>query len=199
MKHLYFIRAATAKHCWDIYDANTDVWVFGDVAGYRYMRSCLRRAQGSSRNLRLHKFDPRSHSMRVIVVPAARIPMRAPRLKAIERIVFIESRPEMELVIYGNRAGYDRLSAAFERMIAGGSDGPHDHEHVDDNLLVPRSVYLNIRGPLSRWSRSRLGSYAQMVYQRQPTHLPPGIEYLTAEVWPYEEINPRRSRALSLR
>jgi len=44
--------------------------------------------------------------MRAVITPAATKPSKSPRIKILERIVFRTARPQMELVIHGNRAGY---------------------------------------------------------------------------------------------
>lgn len=199
-KQLRFIRLSVCSECPDYFEKTTDVWVFGDVAGYRYFQSCLERAKGARRNIHV-QVTPRSNSMRVVIVPPADKPTRQARLKLIERIVCAGRKPEMELVIYGNGRGYDFLASCFEREIGEGVDDLWSHTHVDsaDRELVQRSVSLNIRGPLLHWSKSRLGDHVDMVYKRAPTYLPDEAKHWNARSDPYEEIDPRWSTSLRLK
>lgn len=199
-RQLRFIRLSACWACPDYFEETTDVWVFGDIAGYRYFQTCLERAKGARCNVHV-QVTPRSNSMRVVIVPAAGKPPRQTRLKLIERIVCAGSKPEMELVIYGNARGYDFLASRFEREIGEGVDDPCSHTHVDrDNPeLVQRSVSLNIRGPLLHWSKNKLGDHVDMAYKRAPTYLPDEAKHWDARSDPYEEIDPDRSSFLRLR
>lgn len=150
---LYFIRQTTMydpETCFEIW---TDIWVFGDIRGYSYVRTAILNAKGASKPLRLDAIPHHSHSMRVLVLPADRGTSVRPRVKLIERLIWDRDRLNMELVIYGNRPGYDRLAAVFQHSIDN-PDDPSEHQHLDDapvrgRWIVPRSVSLNVRNPLS--------------------------------------------------
>ena len=198
-RELRFIRQKCMWSCSDYYETITDVWVFGDVAGYRYFQDCLRTAGKAKNNLHV-QVAPKSNSMRVLVVPPADRPAKTPRLRMVERIVLAEREPEMELVIYGNAAGYEFLADCFECELESGVDNPYSHTHVDQNCpqLVQRSISLNIRGPLLRWNKKALRDWANVALTRQQTYLPvEATRYANpGEIFEYEEIEPRSYPAL---
>ena len=198
---LHLIRNEMAYEAPEFYEAKTDVWVFGDVAGYRYLVRRLEAASNSRKNIHLIHCSKPGNGMRVVLLPAATKP-RSARLRLVERIVFLTDTPEMELVIRANRAGYQRLAAIVEDIAKCGIDNPMDHRHVDDmedRWVVKRSVALNIRGPVRKWSKKALGDCGHFVFDRLPTFIPRGIEYLSRETWPYEEFDERTvARSVSL-
>ena len=175
-QNLYFVRGTVTFDPQTCFETWTDVWVFGDVRGYLYARSMILDAKGSAKAIRLHAIPHDSHSMRVLILPANRRVTARPRVKLAERLIWDSGRLKMELVVYGNPAGYDRLAAVFKRS----ADDPGDasnHEHIDDSTmrgrwLVPRSVSLNVRSPLPRWDLESLGPYKTVVANRQKDFLP---------------------------
>ncbi|MCH8073176.1 MAG: hypothetical protein IIA09_14615 [Proteobacteria bacterium] len=133
------------------------------------------------------------NSMRVCILPAATKPEKQPRLKFVERVVFLTDSPEMELIIYGNNAGYLELAECYEYACTQYLNDPSDHMHLDDYMdrrIVRRSVALNIRGPLESWSRGGLKNYGAFVFERQSTYVPDDIEYLTKKLRPYYDPVP---------
>ncbi|MFO0840536.1 MAG: hypothetical protein U1D55_18670 [Phycisphaerae bacterium] len=202
LRHIYFIRGQMAYECPDYFESKTDVWILGDLDGYQYFCDALHSARRTRRNQHLTGVDPHSHSMRVVILPAARAPRVPARLKVIERVVFATVKPEMELVIYGNAAGYQLLAGNLTRMMRECADNPELHTHLDDDgvepCLVKRSVSLDIRGPLRRWGQGAGECWERMVYSRQATYLPADVEDLTADILPYSEINPAASPFLAL-
>jgi hypothetical protein len=200
MKNLHFIRSITVMEDDDYYESKTDVCVFGDLGGYAYLCDVLREARDGGGAIKLSEIPRRSNSMHVVILPAATHPLRAPRLKLIERIVFARRAPVMELIVYGNRAGYNKLGALVAELADSRAGVPLDHFHVDDwtdDWVVKRSVALNIRGPLKTWSRHALGSYATAIYERSRHYIPDDIGYLHPR--PYEFPDPRDGTFLSLR
>ncbi len=184
---LYFIRL---KMCWDTpdyYERRTDVWVFGDVAGYANFIEQLGRAKTLTTNIHVDCSRKPPNSMRVVITPAQRR-LRKPRVKIVERAVLCGGSFEMELVIAGNAAGYSWLSRVFRNV--------SDHDHVDDitcyDRVEPRSVALNIREPLKRWSRKGLEYHDSLVHVRQASFLPGGLCTPDAALNRYEEANPTR-------
>lgn len=187
MSQLHLIRSKVSWEAENIYEEKTDVWVMGDVAGYTSLRVAIAKAMRDKRPVLL-PHQRKSNSMRLCILPAASLPIRAARLKLVERIVFFGRAPEMELIIYGNRAGYKWLSDCLKMACTRLLDDPSEHIHLDDwhdRRIVRRSVAVNIRGALSKWSRAGLQQYDTIVFDRQPTYLPAGIEYLSKESFPY--------------
>lgn len=175
-QNLYFIRGvewSVAETCFDTW---TDVWVFGDVPGYQYTRSMILTAKDAKKAIKLEAIPHDSHSMRVVILPASPRPTARPRVKLLERLIRDRDRLNMELIIHGNRPGYDRLAAVFQYVIDHPGD-PSDHQHVDDAPLpgrwvIPRSISLNLRHPLAIWNVESLGTYKNYVTERQDTFLP---------------------------
>jgi hypothetical protein len=135
--------------------------------------------------------------MRAIVLPALRKPA-ASRLRLVERIVFRTDRPQMELVICGNVAGYRRLIATIASLLRKWPD-PMEHVHVEDGQdawVVKRSVALNIRGALRRWSRAGMSDYAEFVSRPTRHTLPPDIANMEGRLDPYQLPTPKEARAL---
>lgn len=182
---LYFIRLKMCFDTPDYYERRTDVWVFGDVAGYAYFVEQLNLAKKSTANIHVNCSKKPPNSMRVVITPAQRR-LRTPRVKIVERVVLAADSFEMELVIAGNAAGYSWLSRLFMNV--------GDHDHVDDikcyDLVEPRSVGLNVREPLKRWSRKGLEYQESLVYERQASFLPGGLCTPDPELNRYEEPDP---------
>jgi len=187
----------------DTKDEKTDVWVFGDVAGYEYFHNELLRAARRKRRLvELSEIPRTSKSMRVVLVPAAPPLPKRPKMKIAERIVFHRRRPQMELILYANPAGFRRLAAIVDHLLNVAIDCPWDHEHVDDwydRWIVKRSVSLNIRGPVRRWTRRALAEYADTVFKGTKHYLPEDIQWMEPKDNPYEPPSPKTHPMLSLR
>lgn len=202
MKHLTFIRCSTAFHCWDYYEQKTEVWVLGDVAGFRYFARKLAAATTSRGSVHLDVYDPHFAGMCVLVLPAARTDMRRPRLKLIERFVRYRGQPKMELVIHGNQKGYELIANLLLKLCESTQGSPADHVHLDDHsckYLVKRSVSLNIRAPLLNWSRKNLLEYVDLVYPKQPNaSLPADLAHPAQAPKQYERISAEHSDFLTL-
>jgi len=201
MRHLVFIRSITS---WDPYqDQRTNVLVYGDVAGYEYFHSELLRTSRRSRRLvELSEIPRRSKSMRVVLVPAEPPVPSRPKMKIAEWLVYRTRRPEMELIFYANPAGFRRLAAIVRRLLNESIDDPWDHEHVDDwydRWIVKRSVSLNIRGPVRRWTRRALAEHAETAFGGTSHYLSEDAEGMKPEDYPYEPPSPKTHPMLSLR
>src|SRR5579863_2021590 len=175
-QNLHFIRGTATFDPQTCFEIVTDVWVFGDVCGYRYARSMVLNAKGTQKPIRLDAISHDAHSMRVLILPANRRLIRRPRVKLVERLIWDRDRLNMELVVYGNPLGYDRLAAVLQQAIDDPED-PSNHEHCDDSpgrgrWVLPRSVSLNARRPLTIWNLDSLGPYKSFVADRQATFLP---------------------------
>ena len=181
----------------DVYDFKTDVWVFGDVEGYRLLSRCLRRACKSRRVANVHDFvSGTAVSMLCAITPVDR-DVKDARLKIAERLVFIRRRPRMEVIIHGSEAAYQKLADIIDEVCRDYTDIPQEHIHMDDwtdDWVIPRSISLNIRGPLSRWSKKGLQEYADFVYQPSEFTLPEEYDF---DVIPYTKPSVRQ-RALRL-
>ena len=92
MSQLHLIRSKMACEWGTYYEEKTDVWLFGDLAGYASLQATLAEAM-KSRHPVLLPHKRKSNSMRLCILPAASRPTRAPRLKLVERIVFLAVRP----------------------------------------------------------------------------------------------------------
>lgn len=202
MKRLIFIRTAKSFHSWDYYETKTSVYVFGNVAGFDYFCERLLAAKRARRNVRLTLSIKRSFSMQVVILPANASGVGKPRLKFIERLVFLRSRPFMELVIYGNKKGYDYLAGLLKVLRRDAAGNISEHVELDDThnrYIVPRSVSLSIRAPLVTWNRRNLSEYQYLVCKRSPNFLPTDVDYLLSNRGPYERIAAADSDFLRLR
>ena len=173
----------------EYFETQTAAVVFGDVRGYEYLRDSLLRARTSASCIDLSEIPQRSNSMRVVLTPAPSDDKRTARLKLIERIVFRKAAPEMETVLHGNRKGYDRLAQTVTDLLAKSVDRLHDHEHVDDLTcpwVMKRSIGLNIRGPVARWSRKAVAAYQNVIFEKGKHYLPDDIGYLDRQSFPYQ-------------
>ena len=201
MIHLAFIRSSTCYDCWDYYECKTDVWVFGDVGGYQYLRQEIFKASKATDNIYLTILDKHSTSMRGVILPAKKIKTQKPRLKFIERFVSDESGTNMELVIYGNLAGYQYLAETIETLIKKYAGNPSEHIHLDDQsdpYIIARSVSLNLRGPLHKWRKQNMEEYANLVYNKSNYFIPPNLEYRFQEKEEYLAINAKNSEFLKI-
>ncbi len=205
MHHLYFIRSVSGWLADEFYDQRTDVWVFGDLAGYRHFQHGLRRAKERDK-ITVLDLPADSATMNVVILPAAKGRASKPRLKVIERFVFIDKNPQMELVLYGNETAYDHLCRVIDLAMTSSLGDPIDHFHVDegpggpDCFLIPRSVSLNIRGPLFEWSLDKLEShYREMIVERGEYYLPKDYRHCIPQDYPYSEPNSKTNPWLSLK
>jgi hypothetical protein len=109
----------------------------------------------------------------------------------------------MELILHGTQSAYDRLAKVFEQMISDSTGIPQDHAHVGDwsdqwtkeCWVVPRSVSLNIRGPLVRWSKAGLEEDRDFVYQASKFTLPEEYDGIPE---PYTNVSVRSNPWLRL-
>jgi hypothetical protein len=190
MPQFHLIRlTASIDTMWQ-WETRTDVWIIGDVDGYRLFQARLIEAIDAQTNIHLDFIESCKTSMQCVILPAAVRPKTRPKLKLIERKAFKHDEPEMELIIYGNQAGYKILAAEFDVAILHMVDLPDHHIHIEDwwtSWVVKRSVSMNIRGPFSEWHPDRLQGHKHLVYERQDTYLPDNCDYMVKEHWPYEE------------
>jgi hypothetical protein len=203
MPHVTFVRSLSTIQSEQIYDFKTEAVVFGDVEGYRVIARLLRRAQTARRVLNLHDAAAGTPvGMLCAIIPADR-QLDGVRLKLIERLVFVKRRPKMELVIHGTQIAYERLATVFELMISHSTDIPQDHTHVGDwsdqwtkeGWMVPRSVSVNIRGPLEKWTKTGLQEYEQFVYHSTRFTLPDEYDRILE---PYASVSLRSNPWLRL-
>lgn len=202
---LYFVRSKTTSE-WECYWGDkTDVWVFGDVPGYEYLQAEVLRARTARKTCDLTAKPSRSNSTRAVIVPAARSPATLPRVKIIERIVFRAEQPEMELIFYGNRRGYERLARLIDglvrRAVKRNFCDPYDHDHINDwndHWVVKGSVALNVRGPFRDWRPDEM-FYHRFIFDPAEKQVPHSFRYLKAEHWePYRLPTVRNNPVLSL-
>src|SRR5438445_8955686 len=159
MPNLAFIRSVLSFDCWDYYESKTDVWVFGDVEGYALLEQKIRLAVHSKENIHLNLTREHPVSMEVVIVPATRTIKTKARVKFVERFVRYAGRPNMELVIFGNKAGLMYVAGRVKHVVREYKGNPSEHIHLDDvndPQVVPRSVSLNLRAPFQKWSSKNL-------------------------------------------
>jgi hypothetical protein len=187
--NLRFIRLyAALDTCWQ-FAMKTDVWVFSDLDGLLYLKKSIRKAIKAKHNIHLDEVETDSVSMQCVILPALKKPATKPRLKIVERKIFKNAAPEMELVILGNKAGYKKLVSELNIAIKQYLDNPTEHLHIDDldcAWVVPRSVSLNIRGPVSAWDKDLLGDYFSLATEKTGSYLPENCDAMTKEIWEYE-------------
>jgi hypothetical protein len=201
MANLAFIRSATCFECWDYYEKKTDVWVFGNVDGYDWFRQNLVKATRATKNIHLTLLEQHPTSMRSVILPAKTDDSPRPRLKFIERFVSSQGSPNMELVIFGNEAGYLYLADKIAKLANENVGSPSEHVHLDDLSdphVVPRSVSLNLRGPIQKWEAKHFGEYSDLVHSKSQDFLPTALNYRLREDDEYEEITAEESEFLKL-
>lgn len=185
-----FIRLYMALDTEWEYEEKTDVWVFGDVKGYRYFQSKIHEAVNSTSNTHLEIIEKCGNSMQCVILPALDKPAKRPRIKFLERKIFKHDMPEMELIILGNSAGLEKLISEFDNIIEKGVDDLKDHYHFDDNddkWIAKRSIALNVRGPLSAWDASNFQGYDSLILNKQESYMAVDWEKMTKELWEYKE------------
>jgi hypothetical protein len=190
MKTLFFIRGVSTHEGWDYFESHTGVWIFGDVAGYRCFRQSVLKAIGATRNIHLTLLEKNPESMRGVILPAKQGGARKPRLKFIERLVEDKQRPNMELVIYGNPAGYHYLADNIETAINEYVNDTCEHIHLDcfaDPHVVRPGADLNLRGPLRKWGPNNFGGCEQGIYAKNPHFLPRGLPGVGDAVQPEKD------------
>lgn len=200
MANLVFIRSTTIFDCWDYFDKKTDVLVFGDYDGYKSLRTNVLHAIKSTKNIHLSLLEKFPYSMRCVILPPLKKNGAKPGLRFIERY-FPGGTPTMELVVFGNTAGYRHLANQISRLLKKDFGGPSEHFHLDDvidSVVVPRSGALNLRGPVSKWSSKSLKEYADLVFKKNEDFLPAELHYKLKEADEYQEITPEESEFLKL-
>lgn len=193
MKHLYFIRTINEDFSL-IYEQKTDIQIYADVEGYKYLVDSLRKAQTANKNTRLLNLNFNSNTMRAMIVQAASSPAKRPRLKFLERRIYINGKPEMELIILGNKPGYDFLISIIQDRASYKKEDLTSHVHLDDDYdkeVVKRSVALMICNPLIKWDENKLfPSYRDFLYNPEKKCLPATINENEDGPAPYEQIEP---------
>lgn len=187
MPTIYFIRGLVTHDCDNYYWKNTDIWIFGDIKGYEYLISKLNEAKKNNVSIEIPKNCDKS--MQCLILKAAEKPKKRARLKLIERKIFKNEEPEMELIIYGNINGYNELINKIEYSIANYIDRPDEHLHIEEgwcDFVVKRSVSLNLRGPLKIWEVEQLGDYRRVITERQNEYLPDDCSYMKKRLWKYK-------------
>ena len=78
---------------------------------------------------------------------------------------------------------------------------PSEHIHLDDTSdahVVPRSVSLNLRGPMRKWEREHFEEYGDLILKKGEDFLPAAIGYRVGDQEEYQEISASESDFLSL-
>lgn len=190
MKRLYFARS---RWCCDepFYETRTDVWVYGDIPGFEYFASCINEAITGDSVVDMIEIPRRGNSMRAVILPPREKPRVRPRVRFYERCIFPSGRKNMELIVVGNKPGYQRLAKVLQEMINDTNGDPADHFHADDTLtnwVATGSVSLNIRDPLITWNKKNLEHYHEHVYRKDELSFPGDMFWLDE---PYDPPDPR--------
>jgi hypothetical protein len=190
MNNLRFIRNQVCHDYWDFFEVKTDVWIFGDKPGYRHFQARIADAITSNQNIVVKRGSPEDNSMGAIILPAQKTGSHSPKMKAVERLVWWNCRPQMELIIVGNKAGYERLMDGIDSLYKDAGDLTQ-HFHLDDvscAYMVPRSIALNFRAPVDKWEGSEFGEYSEMVAKQSDLFIPKEVGYRLKLIQGYEDI-----------
>jgi len=184
---MHQIRLIRSRGVWDtenIYLDRTDVMVFADAEGYRHMAAGVLEAKKGAVHLDTARDQ---YSMRCVILPPDDT-VTDPRIKFLERIVFDDQAPEMELMIFGNSAGLEWLSDLLYDFIErhkGVEDDMHldDHDGFEVNQIKPGSISLNLRGVVPEWTKEGLEPWWGMLNERPQNYLP---DCIAAQHEPYK-------------
>ena len=199
--NLAFIRATMAWDTEAYYEEKIDVWLFADRQGFKYLIEKIRSAAKAKRNIHLLPQDLHPTSMRVVIVPAIGTVTKSPRLRFVERFVAGKQGPNMELIILGNNSGYRQLANELSGFAKRAVGDPSDHIHFDDlsdSHVVRRSVSLNVRGPVRRWTRKSFGPYENLVFKKRDDFVPAGLLTYRQPDEEYVEIDAKGCELLTL-
>lgn len=197
--HLQFIRLTTEWDQPEIYRLMTDVWVVGDVEGYAHFRNTLAGMVEASKPVALNELYGLDHGMIVLLMPPPANVSEA-KIRVIERARFVNSEDKMQLVVRASRAGYRLLADLVQRAIDEGRDNMLWHEHVDGVSMEgvyldrPGAVAINLRGPLSVFSREFAEQYDTIVFDRHPHSMPGYVSRYDDEAVDY--FDPKRVEEL---
>ncbi len=190
-QHLYFFRSQTSWESDSFFLSKPDYWVFGDEQGFAYLVNSLRTQLRAKKTLDLERVPfTTSNSQPVLILPAQDSPVK-PRIRLVERCAFRGSQFVMELILAGNRSGFEKLAQIVESLVATPFDERafSEHLHVNDwtdRWVVRESVSLNIRAPVSRWSDKMARENHSFLFDPDHLNLPEECGYLTPETCPYE-------------
>lgn len=179
MKTPLFKRRQAAFEMWNYYATNTDVWVFGAPDEYASFAELLITHQGSHRI----PADERG-GMDLLILPPAD-PVTQEFLVIHERLVYQSGRFNMELIIGGSKAGFDRLAKVFREAVDRHLGDVDSHFHVDQDepaLMLP-SVFLNIRGPVEG-----IGERLSELAAPHADDLLSDMAWRDPDLWGYEPI-----------
>jgi len=129
------------------------------------------------------------NTMQLFVLPAVRLSKSKPKLKLVERPVFVRGKWNMELLVLGNRAGLLELCQLFNKATSFADHGLDEHvqfDHYDDFVVAP-SVALNIRAPVRKWQKERLEPYSKLIFGPYQHSFPKDLDYLK----PYRYRRPK--------
>ena len=191
---LHMFRLKDIQSTFDHYEERTSIQIVSDDLGHAHLLSGLRSAiEGDE-----FRFIPGGgeQRMRMIVLAPSPIPRKAGRLKIIERLVYVEGYPTMELIVYGNQVGYRALESALvdlqsarepdEELLLTDDDRSH---LVPGTHVVKRSVTVRFFHPLKNWTRLGETSHVALFSRKQSSFLPEGTSpYLTTGI--YEPLAP---------
>ncbi len=191
-----FFRSIASVQTPEHYESTTEFLIFSDSGGMRLFLHALKRAQDTTKTIHLPVTGFGTQSAAAIIIPAAKFPRR-PALRMIERPIVIENIASMELVFYGNKLGYQQLSARIEQFLETSSGNIDDHLHISDGdkFVVKRSVSLSIRGPVKRWTKSNLEGWHALLNQKNPDQLPATISPHAITDGKYIPLRPKRKPA----
>ena len=184
MSNFFLIRNKCGIDCESFYEEKTDVWFLGDVRGYKSFLNRLRSAITSKHNLHLWPLAKNECNMLLSVLPPAALKSKRPQMKFWERPVFFRSKPWMELVVSGNISGYKLFISQLELFLKEPANDSSSHLHFDDQngyqpWIKQRSVSLNLRGPLKKWSLEKIreNGHETFLKRKLPDTIPADISY----------------------
>ncbi|MCB9855786.1 MAG: hypothetical protein H6818_08865 [Phycisphaerales bacterium] len=193
--HLQFIRLTTEWDQPEIYRLMTDVWVVGDMEGYGRFRDALINMVEAKAAKTLNELYGLDHGMYVLLMPPP-ADLSEPKIRVIERARFVDEEDKMQMVVRASRAGYRQLADLVQRAMDEGKDDINWHERVNGVSMPgvyvdrPGAVAINLRGPLSVFSRERAEGYDAIVFDRHPHSMPNYVGRYEGEAIDY--FNPQR-------
>ena len=157
--NLSFLRGSTGGSDDSIYTSKTEVWVCGDIAGYRHWIELLRLSAAGAQAKRINPEILGLYSMSLVL--QQRVRHREAIVDFSERLYHRPS-PVMELVINATTSGYRKMADKIEEFTNLLNDDPDDHIHLDAGMVpwvTATSIALNVRGPMLVWNSVRARVY----------------------------------------
>jgi len=184
MSNFFLIKDVTGNECEYYFTEKTDVWILGDIKGYKIFLNRLRSAIAAKRNLHLWSLAKHECNMLLSILPPVVSKSKRPQMRFWERLVFYKSKPWMELVISGNLPGFKLFTSEVESFLKNPADDTSSHDHFDDQnihqkWIKTRSISLNLRGPVKKWDVKKLreNGHDSFLERKLPETIPANLHW----------------------